>query len=99
MERAADAYRLGGPDVRRLLIRAFLERIEVDTDDEAATLASPWLEIHHSASYLRQTTTRLPALAEPAVVRRTKRRSPDHVYEGQGSTMNPLVLRPSSCRC
>jgi hypothetical protein len=30
MQRGADAYRLGGPDVRRLLTQAFLARIEVD---------------------------------------------------------------------
>lgn len=53
MQRGAEAYRLRGPDVRRLLAQAFLARIEVDTDDERATLANPWREIREAASRAR----------------------------------------------
>jgi hypothetical protein len=53
MRRGAEAYWLRGPDVRRLLAQAFLARIEVDTDDERATLASPWPEIREAASRAR----------------------------------------------
>ena len=53
MERGTQAYKLGGPDARRLLIRAFLSRIEVDLDDEEATLASPWFEIQAAAAHLQ----------------------------------------------
>jgi hypothetical protein len=54
MERGTQAYKLGGPDARRLLIRAFLSRIEVDLDDEEATLASPWFEIQAAAAHLKE---------------------------------------------
>jgi site-specific DNA recombinase len=90
---AAQAYLIGDPAVRRLLVQAFLARIEVDSDDERAELASPWGEIRRAAAHVRQASTRPPA----RTLRRTpvtEGRSPkDHdlVLSGHGSNKNPLV--------
>ena len=94
MQRGADAYRIGGPDVRRYLIRAFLDRIEVDTEDERATLASPFREIQAAATHVRQLSTRPPArdiLRRPVMAGRGSDTDPGPVFEDQGSNMNPLV--------
>jgi site-specific DNA recombinase len=94
MQRGAEAYRLGGPTVRRLLTRAFLARIEVDTDDEQATLASPWHEIRDAAAHVRKLSARPPEQhprRRPSTTRRGSRANPGLLSEGQGSNKNPLV--------
>ena len=94
MERGAEAYRLGGPDTRRLLTRAFLTQIDVNVDDEAATLASPWLEIRDAATRLRQVTPRTTTPSRrrsTASVRGVSMTNPGPHFEDRGSTMNPLV--------
>jgi site-specific DNA recombinase len=95
MERGTQAYELGGPDARRLLIRAFLSRIEVDLDDEEATLASPWLEIQAAATHLRESSTRrAKPLGSHESANRARRHSttnPGLTSGVRGSTMNPLV--------
>jgi hypothetical protein len=94
MQRGAEAYRLGGPTVRRLLTRAFLARIEVDTDDEQATLASPWREIRDAAAHARKLSARPPEQhprRRPSTTRRGSRANPGLLSEGQGSNKNPLV--------
>jgi site-specific DNA recombinase len=85
MQRGAEAYRLGGPDVRRLLTQAFLARIEVDTEDERATLASPWREIREAAGLARP-----HAQGRPTAQGRSTKMNPDHL-DGQGSNRDPLV--------
>jgi site-specific DNA recombinase len=91
MHRGAEAYRLGGPDVRRLLTRAFLARIEVDTDDEQATLASPWLEIQEAAAHARKTSPR-----PPKQNRRGQTRAA--IQTRRGSTSNPDPFRRTGVR-
>jgi hypothetical protein len=94
MQRGAEAYRLGGPSVRRLLTRAFLARIEVDIDDEQATLASPWREIRNAAVHVRKLPARPP---EQHLRRRApttmwgSRSNPDPLSEDRGSNKDPLV--------
>ena len=60
MLRAAHAYRIGGPNVRRLLAQAFLARIEIDTDGAHTDLASPWAEIQRAAAHVRRLSARPP---------------------------------------
>jgi hypothetical protein len=96
MVRAVQAYLVAEPAVRRLLVQAFLARIEVDSDDERAELASPWGEMQRAATYMRRMSARPPA-------RTLRRRAPvmegrstkDHdlVFAGHGSNKNPLVGR------
>ena len=60
----------------------FLARIEVDTDDEQATLASPWLEIHQAVAHVRKVSTQPPewnGARRPRVSMATRK----------GSTTNP----------
>jgi site-specific DNA recombinase len=94
MLRAAEAYRIGGPEVRRLLAQAFITRIEIDADEEQAELASPWREIQSAASHVRRMSTRPP---ERQVLRRRpgaggrSTTNPGLVPVGQGSNKDPLV--------
>jgi site-specific DNA recombinase len=84
MQRAADLYVDAVEEERRLLDRAFLACITVDTDREDLTLATPWAEIAKAATALRN---------EP-VVRYTRRRSqtnPEPIFSGRGSSMTTLV--------
>ncbi len=94
MQRAVEAYRIGGPEVRRLLAQAFLARIEIDTDDAEATLASPWREIRDAATHVRKLSARPPEqhLRRRRLVARTSSTtSPGLVLVGQGSNKDPLV--------
>ncbi len=92
MQRAAEAYRLGGPEVRRLLTRAFIQRIEVDTDEELVRLASPWHEIRHAAVHVHgQRPVRPPARALTIAGRGRSTENHDPVSSGHGSNKNPLV--------
>jgi hypothetical protein len=95
MERGAEAYKIGNPDTRRLLTRAFLARVEVDTEDETATLASPWLEIQSAVLYVRDSkdSQEQPSATELASTqpRRPSHTNPDLLFEDRGSKMNPLV--------
>ncbi len=94
MLRAAQAYLIGGPDVRRLLAQAFLARIEIDANDEQAELASPWGEIQRAAEHVRRMSTRPPERHMPRrrpVAAGRSTRNPGLVYAGQGSNKNPLV--------
>jgi site-specific DNA recombinase len=94
MQRGAEAYRIGGPEVRRLLAQAFLARIEIDTDDAEATLASPWNEIRDAAAHVRKPSARPPEhhlrRRRPAA-RTSSTTSPALVLVGQGSNKDPLV--------
>jgi site-specific DNA recombinase len=94
MQRGAAAYRLGGPGVRRLLNQAFLERIDVDADDERATLASPWREIQASADHVRKLSNQAPGQVghrARQARRRAKTMNPGHPSMGQGSNKDLLV--------
>jgi len=86
MQRTAAAYRDGGPEVRRQLNRAFLHRIEVDTDSEDARLGSPWQEIRRSVTYVGSGQPEIPQRAGSR-----SRTNPDPLFEDRGSTVNPLV--------
>ncbi len=95
MQRVAVAYRLGDPEVRRLLLRAFLDRIKIDTDDEQATLASPWREIQAAATQVHTNAQTVEPQGRRSY-NRTRMQggsnpNPDPLFAGQGSTMNPLV--------
>ena len=93
MIRGAKAYELGGPDVRRLLIRAFLASIAVDQDVANATLASPWTEIQKAAGEApeHRPTTRAAKsrAARPHRSDTTKNTGPQ--FEDRCSTLFPLV--------
>ena len=94
MERGAAVYLMGGPEVRRLLNRAFITRIEVDAEEEQATLASPWREIRDAAAYLQRSESpdQAPQTVEQPESRgRGSKANPGLVSEVRGSTMNPLV--------
>ena len=95
MQRGAAVYVMGGPDVRRLLNRAFILRMEVDADEEQATLASPWREIRDAAGYVRSNprTAQLFETSEKRskTARRGSKTNPGLVFEVRGSNMNPLV--------
>jgi hypothetical protein len=69
MHQAAEAYRIGEPEVRRLLVQAFGVRIEIDADEAEATLASPWREIRDAAAHIRK-------VSEPPSVLRLRHRRP-----------------------
>ena len=111
MERGAEAYLIAGPDARRLLHRAFLAAVQVDTDDEQATLDSPWREIQAAANSLDATTSGTAATGShdemPILARGGQTTNPDPHCAGRGSNMNPLVelrgfepLTPCMpCRC
>jgi site-specific DNA recombinase len=97
MLRAAQAYKLGGPEVRRLLVQAFLARIEIDAEDERAELASPWAEIQRAAEHVRRMSARPPERhirSRRPVPEARSTRNPGLVLVGQGSNKDPLV-RPS----
>jgi site-specific DNA recombinase len=95
MHRGAEAYRISGPDSRRLLTRAFLARIDVDSEDEQATLASPWGEISEAAAHLRQLKPVRGGANDPtdapSAASRRRSKNPEPLLEGRGSTINPLV--------
>jgi site-specific DNA recombinase len=94
MLRAAQAYMIGGPDVRRLLVQAFLARIEIDADDEQVELASPWAEMQKAAAHVRRMSTRPPArhgARRRPVAGGRSTKNPSPVLVGQGSNKNPLV--------
>jgi len=67
MARGAEPYRFGGPEARRLLTRAFVALIEVDADEERATLTSRWLEIEAASTYLRKRRVSYPLTKRNAV--------------------------------
>jgi hypothetical protein len=72
-----------------------MTRIEVDSDDERAELASPWAEIQRAAEHVRHTRTRplerrLPRRVPVATGARSTK-DHDLVFEGHGSNKNPLV--------
>ena len=94
MQRGASVYVMGGPEVRRLLNRAFIARIEVDLDEEEATLASPWREIRDAAAYVRandRTVKPSQTPGRPKTTGRSSRANPGLISEVQGSNMNALV--------
>jgi hypothetical protein len=98
MQRGAAAYKIAGPDARRTLTRAFLARIEVDTDHERATLASPWIEIQRAAEYVRPISPVRPSRPSGQHGGRGNRQNgrptttnPGLLSQGRGSIMNPLV--------
>jgi hypothetical protein len=87
MQRGASVYVMGGPEVRRLLNRAFIARIEVDLDEEQATLASPWREIRDAAEFVRandRTVELSPASGRPKVTRRSSKANPGLISESPG---------------
>src|SRR5262245_39745950 len=53
MQRSAEAYVIAGPEIRRQLNLAFMADIEVDVDEEEATLREPWAAISQAAEYVR----------------------------------------------
>ena len=94
MLRAAEAYQIGDPAVRRLLVQAFIARIELDTDEEQAELASPWREIQNAAAHVRRVPSRTPEQLLRRRLTKTEGGStvnPDPVLVGQGSNKNLLV--------
>jgi hypothetical protein len=101
MRRGADIYALAEPDVRRQLHQAFIAKLEIDTEVERMTLASPWREINQAAAHLRQESRVTRTAASPTYLEprgnagggagpRSKM-NPDRLSEGQGSNKNPLV--------
>ena len=90
MERGAAAYRLAESDQRRLLIRAFVSRIEIDVDNEQATLASPFMELKRAAAESK-TRSHTGITVDKLSQRRVKITNPGAQSWGRGSTMNSLV--------
>lgn len=86
MALGASAYYLAEPEQRRLLIRAFTSRLEVDADDEIATLASPFAQIKHTAESLKRRPVR-----EKLSLLEAKNTNPGASSEARGSIMNSLV--------
>jgi site-specific DNA recombinase len=94
MQRGAAVYVMGGPEVRRLLNRAFIMRIEVDAEEEQGTLASPWREIRDAAAYVRTNDGAIElsqVSGRPKAAGRSSKANPGLIFEVRGSTMNPLV--------
>jgi site-specific DNA recombinase len=103
MRRAAAVYSLAIPDERRLLIRAFLSRLEIDIQDEQLALASPWREIAAAVSDQTPAMSPVSSLStgrvqyqrrqgpgRPAVKGRSTTNA-GRLSRGQGSNMNTLV--------
>ncbi|MFL6136194.1 MAG: recombinase family protein [Frankiaceae bacterium] len=84
MQRTAKLYTNAVEDERRLLNRAFLARIMVDSEREEVDLATPWVSIVDAATALRK----------DALLRYSRRRSqtnPEPIFSGRGSSMKTLV--------
>lgn len=69
MRRGADRYARAEPEVRRQLTQAFIAKLEIDTEIEWATLASPWREINRAAAHLRQDNRARRTGASPTYLR------------------------------
>jgi hypothetical protein len=92
MQKGAGIYATADDESRRHLNRAFLARIEVDTEEETIQIASPWKEIANAAHYLRARPSRAPKSARPnRVATSRKTTNPGPIALVRDSNMNPLV--------
>lgn len=94
MERGAAAYDVAGPEARRLLIRAFMDRIEIDADEEQAKLASPWQELKQAAVDANTRSVSRPdvdGLARRSALGVGRMTNPEASLDVRGSIMIPLV--------
>jgi site-specific DNA recombinase len=98
MQQGAAIYAVADAETKRQLNLAFLDRVEVDADEEKAVLREPWVAISRAATYARQeraASTKLATQVTCSVAtgqrRRPSRTNPEPVDPVRGSSMNPLV--------
>ena len=89
-DRGESARSAARPELRRVLIRAFIDHIKVDADQEQAKLASPWLELKRTAEDSKIRSIQISSV-DKLSHRRAKTTNPGARSWAQGSIMNSLV--------